>query len=363
MALALVAVLVLIAAAGCGSNETDEPPVPAGFYGVTPQGAPADEDFARMADGGIETVRVLLSWTAVDPTSQADDFDFSSLDPIIAGAAEHGVEPLIFLAGIPNWAPELAACGSDCSGLPAPSSPETIEAWSRFAGAASERYGPGGDLWSEHPELPEQPVRTWQIWNEQNSPTFYLPRPDVDSYARLLIAAESEIRRRDPGATVILGGMHATPLGGEPPALTATAFLRELYEVDRIERHFDGVAVHPYAAQLTKVTSQLEAIDAEIARAGDDASLWVTEIGWSSATSENPLARGPEGQAERLTEAYQLLTERREQWNVRAVVWYSWRDRTADPACDWCAYSGLFAEDALEPKPAWEALTAFTGGS
>jgi hypothetical protein len=89
----------------------------------------------------------------------------------------------------------------------------------------------------------------------------------------------------------------------------------------------------------------------------------VTEIGWSSGTGENPLERGPDEQAARLTEAYALLTDRRDEWNLESVIWFSWRDRVTDPVCDWCAYSGLFAEAGLEPKPVWEALMGFTGGS
>jgi hypothetical protein len=347
--------------AGCGGDDetgtAEAPSVPDGFYGVVPQGGLLADDFERMAEGGIESLRVLLAWSQVDPTPARQDFDFSAIDPVIAEAARHGVAPLLYLAGMPEWAAALDGCAPECGGIPAPASPETLEAWARFAAATSERYGPGGEFWAENPELPAEPVRTWQIWNEQNSPTFYAPKPDVAGYARMLEAAESEIRGRDPKATVLLGGMHATPLGGEPPALTADAFLRELYEIPGMEKRFDGVAAHPYAAQLPKVEAQLDELDQEIERAGDDASLWVTEIGWSSGTGENPLERGPEGQAERLTEAYDLL-----EWNLRAIYWFSWRDRVTDPVCAWCAYSGLFAESELEPKPAWDALTAFTGG-
>jgi polysaccharide biosynthesis protein PslG len=371
-ALALGATLAAIVAAGCGGDDdagTPEPAVspagvPASFFGVVPQGTLAADDFERMAEGGIGSVRVLLPWSAVDPSPVPNEFDFSTIDPVIAEAARHGIEPLVYLAGMPEWAATIDGCPPDsCSGIPAPASEETLAAWRQLAAAASERYGPGGELWTEQPDLPEEPVRTWQIWNEQNSPTFYAPKPDVAGYARMLVAAESEIRKRDPDATVLLGGMHATPFGGEPPAITSDEFLRELYEIPGIERHFDGVAVHPYAAQLPKVTDQLELLRDEIERAGDDATLWVTETGWSSGTGENPLDRGPEGQAERLTEAYDLLTEHRREWDLQAVFWFSWRDRVADPVCDWCAYSGLFAESELEPKPAWDALMAFTGGS
>jgi hypothetical protein len=368
----LVATLALaVAAAGlsaCGSDDAgpaeqqQPPPPPADFYGVMAQTDLGDEDYARMAQGGVGTLRLFLPWEAVDPTDEEDDFDFAVFDPLIEGAARNGIEPLVYLSGMPEWAIELDGCELDC-GARAPQSPEAIAAWAQFADAAVKRYGPDGEFWRENPDVPAHPVRTWQIWNEQNSPSFYAPEPDVEAFSELLVAAEEEIRERDPGATVILGGMFGSPSGGEPPALTAVEFLRELYEIDGIDERFDGVAVHPYAAQLNKVASQLEAMRKVIDEAGDDASLWVTEIGWSSGEGENPLERGPEGQADRLTEAYTLFADNRLQWDLESVVWYSWRDRESAPVCEWCPGSGLFAEHELAPKPAWNAFTTFTGGS
>jgi hypothetical protein len=99
----------------------------------------------------------------------------------------------------------------------------------------------------------------------------------------------------------------------------------------------------------------------EIVRAGDDASLWVTELGWASSGPDVPLVRGLQGQADSLTEAYDFFLEKRDPWNIDAVYWYSWHD-VENQICDWCPGSGLFTE-SLEPKPAWEAFVGFTGGS
>jgi hypothetical protein len=327
---------------------------------VVAQGPLSETDFERMDEGGIGFVRVVVPWGTVDPGAREADFDFAAIDPVVEGAARNGLEPLLDLIGTAPWAAELDGCADDCGGLAAPRSPETIAGWAELAAAASERYGPGGTFWREHPDVPEVPVRTWQIWNEQNATAFYAPQPDPAGFARLVVAAETEIRARDSGATVILGGMHADAPPQTPPA---TGFLRSLYEIDGIEEHFDGVAVHPYAGDPDQVPAQLDAMKSEIDRADDDASLWVTEIGWASSEGEDSLEKGPEGQADSLTAAYEQLTERREEWNLQGVVWFSWRDQTENPVCKWCPYSGLFTEDTFEPKPAWEALTEFTGGS
>lgn len=346
-----------VAVAGCGSGDEPEA-VPDGFFGVSAQGQLGDEDFTRMSEGGIEFLRIVLPWGAVDPSPAPDDFDFSTTDAVIAGAAEHGIEPVIDLIGTASWAAEADGCAEGCGGLPAPSSGRTIDGWREFVAAASERYGPDGTFWHDHPDLPAAPARKWQIWNEQNATAFYAPKPDPSGYARLVESASGAIREVDPEATVILGGMHA-----QAPAKTfpATEFLRRLYEIDGIEEHFDGVAVHPYAGDPDRVGPQLDAFREVIEDAGDDASLWVTEIGWASSGGPDRLEKGPEGQAESLTDAYEQLTERHDEWDLQGVAWFSWRDQVDDPVCKWCPESGLFTE-ALEPKPAWDALRSFTRG-
>jgi hypothetical protein len=364
--IALLAVAAMVATVwGCGDDahsEESAPAAPREFFGVVPQGPLASEDLARMGDGNVGTVRSILPWGAIDPTP-ADDYDFATIDGIVLGAAQQGIEVLPFAYGTPTWvATELdgdTGCEPDCSAF-IPRSPAALDAWQEFVTAAVERYGPGGSLWQENPDVEPKPIRAWQIWNEQNSPTFHRPRPDVAAYADLLAAAEEAIHARDPEATIVLGGMFATPLGGERPAFTAGDYLEQLYDAGA-DDDFGGVAVHPYAASVEGVEAQAEELHDVIARADDDATMWITEVGWASSGPDVPLNRGEDGQAERLTAAFDLFLNRRESWKIQVVTWYAWRD-TIEPVCDWCAGAGLFPADALEPKPAWEAFVSLTGG-
>ena len=99
-----------------------------------------------------------------------------------------------------------------------------------FLAAAVARYGPDGEFWPPNPLLPELPIRDWQLWNEQNSPTFYEPKPNVERLREAArTPASKAIAREDPGAEIILGGMFGTPLGGRKPAIAAWDFLEKLY--------------------------------------------------------------------------------------------------------------------------------------
>ena len=142
----------------------------------------------------------MIPWGALDPTPKEDDIDFSSIDPLILGAAQRGIKVLPMVYGTPEWVSK-GIDGDDCTdtcGTFAPQSDEALAAWKDFIGVLVDRYGPDGELWKAHPDIDPVPIRDWQIWNEQNSPTFYQPDVDPAAYATLLEAAARGDHRARP---------------------------------------------------------------------------------------------------------------------------------------------------------------------
>ncbi len=346
-----------------------KPPDP--FFGVVSQNRDLDTaDFKRMGRGHVGTVRIALPWQEVDPGPAANDLEWERFDDIVAGAARHDVAVLPTVYTVPHWVAVTDGCRTPAYGpcsITPPHSAYALSLWRSFLGAAVARYGPDGGFWERHPTVPYRPIRAWQIWNEPNSPGFFQPRPDPDRYADLLRAASEAIRGHDEQAQIVIGGLFGYPLNGRDGGMRATEYLRALYAIPDIEAAFDGVAVHPYASRISGTIGQMRRINQIIRQAGDDeATLWVTEIGWSSGGSaDEPLNRGPKGQAKRLRQAFQFLTEKREAMRIAAVLWYAWQDvPRRDAICKWCARSGLFPLGSLEaPKPAWDEFTSFTGGA
>jgi Glycosyl hydrolase catalytic core len=367
-AVAAVGVLFM-GVAGCGSTNGPEPEpvlapgVPREFFGVVPQAPPTDEDLARMDQGNVGTIRMVVPWGGLEPIEGG--LELAGLDAVVLRATQGGMRIVPTIFGTPDWVAE-GLNGYKCSpgcGPFAPTSDEALDAWGDFVSKLVARYGQDGELWDEHPDVDPMPIRAWQIWNEQNSPSFYQPKVDVDQYAALLRTSHDAITNRDPGAKVVLGGMFGTPFNGEPPGVSAPDFLRRLYAIDGARDTFDGVAAHPYAARLEKVQVQVDLLHDEIVDAGDNADLWITEVGNSSDDGSNPLELGPEGQAEQLREIFEYFIDQREALDIESVSWYAWRD-TSDPSqCEWCPGAGLFTETTLEPKPSWDEFVAFTGGS
>jgi len=360
-----VAAACLFAALWLGLPASADAKAPRKFYGVVSQTELGQVDFDRMGRAKVGTLRAALIWSAIDPSAAAGDYQWGAFDALVEGAARHHIHILPTVYATPGWVSEREGCKPDqhCVAW-APRSKAGLRAWRDFLRAAVSRYGPDGGFWSLNPTVPKLPIRDWQIWNEQNSPTYFTPKPNVDVYERLVTEASRAIKAVDRGADVILGGMFATPLGGQRPAIASYKYLRALYAHQGFAARFDGVGVHPYARSMENVKLQVNLLRDEMARAHDsNTGIWITEIGWASAGADNPLVVGAKDQARHLRQSFAYYTKHRRKLNIRQIDWFSWRD--APPGlelCSWCPKSGLFTRQPYKPKPAYRAFVKFTGG-
>ena len=340
-----------------------EAKVPRAFWGVVPQTPLTDEDYPVMGAGRVGTIRAQMVWATMDPSAVPADYEWAAYDILVANAAAQGIKVLPTVVATPPWVSQLDGCQSSCVTNP-PRSNVALGAWRAFLRAAVARYGPNGSLWAEHPELKAKPIDVWQLWNEQNSPVYFTPKPDPGAYAKLVTEGSRAIKETDPGAKVILGGMFATPSGRVDPDTNSWTYLRNLYRRNGFKDRFDGVAVHPYGQGMRAVKIQVALLRREMRKAGDGATgLWVTEIGWASAGPKaSPQVAGKKGQAEKLRKAFRYFLNNRKRLHVRNVDWFSWRDGPPGfDLCIWCRQSGLLTREGFKAKPAWRAFKEFTG--
>jgi hypothetical protein len=326
---------------------------PLGFFGISPQGQTGAEDYELMREAGIRSVRLPLNWAQVEPRARdRRDPAWWWLDEQVGLAAEQGMTAFPFVWGTPSWvSPRLGA-------EPVASARQRHE-WLRFLRAAELRYGPGGRFWGENPELPELPVRQWEIWNEENIVTFSR-QPDPARFARMIEISGRLLHRLDPGSTVILGGLFGRPLQ-IPPNVASPVFLAGLYARPGIKRWFDGVALHPYVASASALRGEIEALRGTMRAYGDAGTpLYITEMGWGSAGYESRWERGPRGQARELDEAFAMLSANRRRWRIGGVWWFSWTDQAG--SCQFCDSAGLLTS-RREAKPSWYRFNAWTGGN
>jgi hypothetical protein len=334
--------------------------LPREFFGITPAGGLSidRDDLRKMESGDTGSLRLLISWGVLETApDDLDDPDWDALDEIVGEAANRNIRVTPQVFGSPSWL------------RPSPVHPPINSArskreWKEFLRELVGRYGPSGTLWTEDPdgvgplEPPDRlPIRDWQVWNEQNSPTYWEPRPDAREYAKLVKLASAAIRGEDPRADIVLGGMFSTPR--RPGAIHIDDFLHTFYKVAGIERAFDAVAIHPYSGDIEGIERQVKLVRDELRDSRDGGTgIRITELGWATdGPRGHPLVKTRRGQARMLRESFDLLLDGRRRWNIEQVVWYVWKDHDFD--CTWCHSAGLFTR-SLQAKPAWRQFKHFT---
>jgi hypothetical protein len=358
-----------VAMVALGATAAVAEALPANFWGVVPQAAPTAEQFQRLKRGGADSVRISIPWGAVQAEEGAAP-DWSGVDSLVKGAASAGIEVLPFITGAPLWAVPAEGVGGGVQApktLPVKTAAQR-SAWASFLELAVARYGPNGSFWAANPTVPMRPIRTWQIWNEENF-KYFVAHPNPVDYGKLVQLSYAALKSVDSGAKIVLGGLFARPKEAQkkvkpPTAYFATDFLEQMYEkTPGIKAKFSGVALHPYTYRYQELTPDIEEVRA-VLKANHDAGkgLWITELGWSSQhpTPSDRFAKGVSGQATQLKGAFKLLQSKQAKWRIQRVFWFSVDDQTG--SCNFCDGSGLFGPGFI-PKPAWNAYVKFAGGT
>lgn len=305
LAMALVALIL-----GAASPATSAP-AKAPYYGINHDFVWTEEKdwphlIAAMKEARVEAVRIPLRWPTVEP--EKGKWDYSRVDKVVKALRDAKIEILATFLGVPVWAsgvdPEEVKGFYDC--FP----PQDMGDWQEFVRRTVTRYK--GD------------IRLWEIWNEENGAEFFRPEPDAEKYVEMLKSAHGEIRKIDPGAVVVLGGLVMNGVIANPwSEVKVPNFLQAIYDAGG-KAYFDVVNIHPYVVAsdaegpdyLIKLTRET----IEVMKKNGDAQkpLWITETGCFA--DENITQQR---QAEHLTGVFRELKKLPE---VKAVYWFTLRD-------------------------------------
>ena len=288
-----------------------------------------------LAQAGVTWAREEFPWTEIEPQLgqyrwRWEDRDY---DAAVDALRAEGVQVIGLLDYGPNpsWSP-----GNLQAWLPN---------WRTFVRQMVQHY--------------RGRIRYWEIQNEENSRGFWqkvdpnAPNPSPQDYARLLSAAYDEIKRTDPEAKVILGGLAGYTSDLQDPAQNYFHYLDQLHQAGAWDA-FDILAVHPYreveraspeqpiergnydpdrrtfdpnAPQRWNLVQELSALDRMIAQFGTK-PIWITELGWSrEALQARAGQRGTTAeivQADYLVRTYVPIMALP---NVERLFWFRFRDR------------------------------------
>lgn len=297
------------------------------------------QQLKAMKTIGVTSVRVEASWQVGQPEGPGE-FDFTSLDQVVASLQKVGLSVDLVIDQTPSWAAVSDAQGD------AWAQPASASAFAAWAGAVAARYAGSGV------------VKCFEIWNEPNIETFWQPRPDPAAYTADLRAAYAAIKRADPSVVVISGGL--APALNSGTSYNARTFLEDMY-TDGAKGSFDGVGDHPYSypaspdefeswsgwSQQSETSPSLRSV---MVANGDSAmKIWITEFGAPTSGSNSV---GVIGQSDQLVQAISQV--KKLDW-VGSFYIYTWADLPSLPP-DQNGF-GLLTDDGA-PKPAYAAVSA-----
>ena len=214
---------------------------------------------------GLHVVRRDFLWANLEPSEGA--FDFAAEDAAVDDSRARGLVTIGILAYNAPWDAPDGNVGT----------PPDSQKFAAFAEATARHFAGRVDA--------------WEIWNEPNNGSrFWQPREDGAEYARLLAAAYPAVKRGNPSATVLLGGLIYLYEGIVTDAAT---FLGDAFTYDPdLGRWFDVLALHPYAHYPPQATPEQDdgheqPVGQMVSRTralldyyGAPKPVWVTELGW-----------------------------------------------------------------------------------
>jgi hypothetical protein len=270
-----------------------------------------DRALRTAARAGLGLARVAPLWELTEPGAPQGShhrYDWRYDDFIARELSGHGFRWLAVLGFAPGWASVQPAVLHAAPRQPAQ--------YAAYAAAVARRY--------------HGLIAAFEVWNEENLPSFWRPAPNPMAYARLYAATRTAIHSADPGVPVLVGGL----AGGH------RSFLVRLLRQPELRGRMDGIAIHAYAASPDGMLAQARSYRRRLDTLGfGQVPLYVTEYGWSSrpvAKLSNGLPAPPGSYAPpSLRPAYIVQGARdvlASGCNVRMAVFYAWVTPERSPA-------------------------------
>lgn len=300
---AVIALLVI----GCSAVLARPQPLPPAEI---PHGLGLNIHFRRGADqldmirgGGFTTIRMDLTWEAVERQKGVYSFEEAGYDALTDGCAARDIQLLYIL----DYGNDIYEDGKSVR------TEQGRRAYADFAAAAAERYAGQKIL--------------WEIWNEPNLEKFWSPQPSVEDYCKLVKKAAPRIRRADPSGMVLAGATSEVDL----------EWLESCFERGLL-KWVDAVSVHPYRGQRPETViedyARLRELIDRHAPEGKDVPVLSSEWGYDA----------PKQKIARYMVRMFLVNKH---CDIPVSIWYMWKNGNRR--------FGVVNND-LEPKPGYRAM-------
>jgi hypothetical protein len=200
----------------------------------------------------VQYLRCAFSWNGIEP--EPGRYDFRFWDMLVTEAASAGIELIPYVAYTPEWA---AREKKDFWEQP----PEDPQTFSKIMEKLATRY--------------RGRVHSWELWNEPDNREYW--QGTADEFAQMIIPAAQAVRRADPSAKIVLGGMSYGPAD----------FFQRLALKYHIGQYFDVIALHAYPESWHEARAEevfqkeLPEMEKLVKRSGGSPALWLNEMGYA----------------------------------------------------------------------------------
>jgi len=300
--------------------------------------ADMNQQLDEMVALGATWVRFDIEWGDVQYSSP-DHSTWTSYDTLVNAIAAHHLKGLGILLFTPQWA-RTASCGGGAKCPPA-----NPAQFATFAAEVAARY--------------KGKVQAWEVWNEPNNYDFWATKTDCNAYTTLLKATYPAIKKVDPNAIVVSGGL--APENTDNNNISQMDFLSCIYN-DGGKNYFDAMGDHSYTfpvlpssnstnmwAQMSETSPSLRSI--MVANGDANKKIWITEFG-APTNGPNPHWFVTEaGQAAMVTDAMNLY--KTYNW-AGPIFWYTLKDGGTSTSTQENFFGLIRADNAL--KPAYTTL-------
>ncbi|MHB8645039.1 MAG: cellulase family glycosylhydrolase [Thermomicrobiales bacterium] len=329
--------------------------------GLSSDPAFRDKVYANVQGAGFNWVRQQVIWAAMEPRKGSYGNDTTAqLDQFVSGANAKGLKILLSVVKSPDWV-------GTKGGLPT-----KTQDFTDFMGFLTQRY--------------KGKVQAYEIWNEENYAVETGGTVNVAAYPPVLKAGFQAVKKSDPKAVVVFGGMTPTGVNNPSIALNEVEYLRQIYALNggEIKQYYDVLGAHPgsncndpdhsypanpqgcdvsgtgkadFANDNSFYFQRIQDLRKVMVDAGEgQTKMWLTEFGWTTANQAKGYEYGTfvseQQQAQYLVRAFQL--GKSYPWMGVMFVWnlnFSTITQPNDEKYPWAVLNSDWS-----PRPAYTAL-------
>ena len=330
---------------------------------------------------GFTGIKQQVTWKAVE--LHPGGYMWDQVDRIVEAANRHGLEVMLGIYASPYWVRRVLPTASgqiDVRQGAAGTAEEWLEQFTRYHNGPPVNFEDFGNFLAIVASRYGDRVQSYELWNEPNLAGNWDGRVNPGEFVELMGAGYRGVKRGNPNAIVVSGGLSPNGLNREDAAIDDVAFLDAMYQYRDgiIRNYYDVLGLHTYgynnAPQDTPLNYSNPGTSFKnhwsfyfrrfenhwdvLQKYGDtDKTIWLTEMGWTTYSLHPEFTYGAEisdeEQGRYLADAY-LLVKQRFPYVTGLVVFNLNFANTIGPEDSSYAFGILDAN--LNPRPAYWAL-------